>query len=317
MIMKKNSNFEPENMVNGNIPVSEKADRQPAPDATDDCTAECAQSTDVRQSLSNFPTWADCCAMLGIALGVQILVGILGMAVVAVLGLTKTSPETHGNILALIYLFSMLFAIGGTLIYRRYRGGHGLIAQFSTRYLSLPLLLWGCLLLFAANVVIEPLLNLFPETDLDVGRGWGSAIMLILMAPFFEELLCRGVILESLRARYGTVVALFGSSLFFGLMHIQPQQAVNAFLIGLILGFICLITRSLWASVLIHAMNNALAYLLMINGYADTTLPELVGSKGIYWTIYLLALVVLLFSIWKIWQSLRALREHEKNSLEM
>lgn len=319
--MRNNSNTEPKSTLRGNPSVSEDPDRKQAADSADGSAAESSQPTGIRGLSGNFPTWGDCCAMLGIALGAQILVGVLGTTIAIILGLNvsspEASPEVRGNFLSLIYLFSMVTAVGGTLIYRRYRGGRGTFARFSGRYLSPMILLWGSLLLFAANIVIEPLLSLLPESDPDVGRGWGSAVMLILFAPFFEELLCRGVILESLRSRYGSVVALFGSSLFFGVLHMQPLPAVNAFLIGLILGFIYLITQSLWASILIHAVNNASAYVLMIAGYADDTLPDLVGNERLYWTIYLLALVVLLFSVWKIWQTLRGWRECEKNSSEV
>jgi len=319
--MRNNSITEPKKEVGEAFTTFEKAERQQVVDSDDDRAAAPTLSTEPQKPSGNFPSWGDCFAMLGIALGAQILVGVLGLAITAILGLNMNSsevlPELRGNILALIYLFSMVFAVGGTLIYRRCRGGLGPIARFSVRYLSPVILLWGILLLFVANIVVEPLLNLLPESNPDVGRGWGSVAMLILFAPFFEELLCRGIILESLRNRYGTVIALFGSSLFFGVLHMQPLPAVNAFFIGLILGFIYLITQSLWASVLIHAVNNALAYILMICGYADKTLYDLVGNGGVYWAIYLLALFVLLFSAWKIRQTLRMIKDHEKNSSEV
>ncbi len=319
--MRNSSNTEPKNEVGEAFTTFENTERQQVADSANDHAAASALPEEPQKPSGNFPSWGDCCAMLGIALGAQILVGVLGLAVTAILGLNINSsevlPELRGNILALIYLFSMVTAVGGTLIYRRCRGGRGPVARFSVRYLSPMILLWGILLLFVANIVIEPLLNLLPESNPDVGRGWGSAVMLILFAPFFEELLCRGVILESLRNRYGTVVALFGSSLFFGVLHMQPLPAVNAFFIGLILGFIYLITQSLWASVLIHAVNNALAYILMICGYADKTLHDLVGNGGLYWVIYLLALFVLLLSVWKIWQTLRMMKDHKKNSSEV
>ena len=105
----------------------------------------------------------------------------------------------------------------------------------------------------------------------------------MVLAPLFEELICRGLVLESLRARYGVFVAWFGSSLFFGVMHIQPQLAVNAFFVGLVLAFLYLRTDSLWVAVLLHAFNNAIAYLLLRVSGGAVFVSELTGGGAVYY----------------------------------
>lgn len=113
---------------------------------------------------------------------------------------------------------------------------------------SIPaLLLWGFVLICAAGVVLEPLLAQLPDLSLNVGRGLWTLLMLVLFAPVLEELICRGLVLGTLRARYGVTLAWLVSALFFGVMHLQPVQVINAFVVGLILGYVYISTDSLWS----------------------------------------------------------------------
>ena len=265
-----------------------------------------------------FPTVGDLFAMLGIVLGAQVLIGLLLSVVSGFAGFdaeTATADQL-GRYMCILYLASMSLGLIGVLIYRRKRGGTGKVVSFSTARLNPILLLWACVFLFAVGVVIEPLLALLPDMQPKMGSGIWTLVMLVVFAPFFEEMLCRGVVLGSMRAKYGVVAAWLGSSLFFGVLHIAPQLVVNAVLIGLILGYICLATGSIWASILLHAANNALAYAMMSVGGGELLLIDRVGSKGLYAVIYGAALIVAALSAWKMWTALRRMKEAEKNQAE-
>lgn len=262
-----------------------------------------------------FPTVGDLCAMLGILLGMQVAVAF----VVSLVGgfmqgsSAELAPDAQGRYLCLVYLTAMSLGLIGIVLYRRKRGGTGRVVSFSTARLNPALLLWGCVLLFAVDVVIEPLLALLPDVQLDMGRGIWTIVMLVGFAPLFEEVVCRGVVLGSLREKYGVGVALVGSSLFFAVLHIVPVMVVNALFIGLILGWLCLATGSLWAPMLLHAINNAAAYLLLTTVGGDVRLIELVGNRTLYAVIYAVALFVAVFSAYKIYGTLRRLKEAEQN----
>ncbi len=267
-----------------------------------------------------FPTVGDLFAMLGIVLGAQVLIGLLLSVVAGFAGFDAeaATAEQQGRYTCILYLASMSLGLIGVLIYRRKRGGTGKVVSFSTARLNPILLLWACVLLFAVGIVIEPLLALLPELrDMPkIGSGVWTVVMLVVFAPFFEEMICRGVVLGSLRAKYGVVAAWLGSSLFFGVLHIAPQLVVNACFIGLILGYICLATGSIWASILLHAVNNALAYAMMSLGDGELLMIDRVGSKGLYAVIYGAALIVAGLSAWKMWAALRRMKEAEKNQVE-
>ncbi len=278
-----------------------------------------------------FPTLIDILALMGLFI-LSSIVGTLGMRLchcalpTQVDGVTLY-PETWGWSLFICYLFQMTFMLAATLLYRRMRHASGRIARFSTQGLNPLVLLWGVLLMVALNIVIEPLLTLIPDylsSETEMGHGIWTMLSAVILAPLFEELLCRGILLESLRTRYGVVTAWLGSSLFFAVMHIQPAMMLNAFVLGMLFAFLCIRFRSLWPSMLLHAFNNGIALLLLWTdlpqesfggrAMADITLRELVGSSEIYFTIYVVALLITLWSGWRILVQIgRLKREDQKN----
>lgn len=257
-----------------------------------------------------FPTVGDLFAMLGIVLGMQIVASLVVTFVMLVLGteVSADDPLQQGRYMAAVYLLSMLPAYFIVLWYRHVRGGRGPVGNFSTRGLNPMLLLWAFVFMLAVSVVCEPLLALLPApVQYEFGRGGWALATLALAAPVLEELLCRGVVLGALRARYGTAAAWLVSALFFGVLHLQPVLVVNAFVIGLILGYVYIVTDSLWASMILHALNNAVAYLLLLTGHGDAMLSDLVDDRTLYWAIYAGAAAVTFLSAWMVGRTLRRL----------
>lgn len=94
--------------------------------------------------------------------------------------------------------------------------------------------------------------------------GWplGLAVLVIAVGPGIgEELWCRGFLGRGLVGRYGPVVGVLLTSLFFGLIHVDPPHAVAAACMGIGLHFVYLMTRSIWASMLLHFLNNSIGVL--------------------------------------------------------
>ena len=197
---------------------------------------------------------------------------------------------------ALGYVAGMASLVFMTLVYRRLRGAHGRVARFSPRGFDPALLLQGFIVLLAATVVAEPLVELLPGTpDYNMlGRGSWTLLSTVVCAPLFEEFLFRGVILEAARRRRGVIAAWLISSLCFGLAHGLPSQMVGAGIIGLVLGFVYIRSGSLFSGIVLHALNNALAMLLLILGFGDATLASLVGERT-YYAIYAVSAVIFLW----------------------
>lgn len=266
-----------------------------------------------------FPTMGDLFAMLGIVFGFQIIVGlVVSIAAIFSAGDAAADPQAQGRLMAAVYFFSMFPALAAVLWYRRSRGGRGPVAGVSTRGLNPALLLWAFVFMLATGIVFEPLMSLLPMPSYEmIGRGAWMILSLVVMAPVMEELLCRGVVLGSLRARYGVVPAWLLSALFFGVLHVQPLLVVNAFVLGLILGFIYIATNSIWAVMILHALNNAVAYLQLASGHDNFMFMDLAAeNRMLYLAIYLAALAVTALSGVMAWRTLGRLKAKEKNPAE-
>ena len=103
------------------------------------------------------------------------------------------------------------------------------------------------------------------DSEYDLIRAL-SFVSIVIAAPVVEELLFRGYILDAIRARHGDVVAVLGSSVLFGLLHIEPYVVGMATLGGLIYGFVRIKTGSLWPSIVSHMLWNFLAFLYIWSG---------------------------------------------------
>lgn len=111
-------------------------------------------------------------------------------------------------------------------------------------------------------------------------REWVYAIASVaILAPLLEELVFRGILLN-LFSKYGTLTALFMTSLAFSMIHFSPETAVLMFFLGFLLGVIRLSTGSVWAAVIAHSVNNVMAFLpSVIPGlYEKITIPMIIAE---------------------------------------
>ena len=79
---------------------------------------------------------------------------------------------------------------------------------------------------------------------------------LVILIPILEEMIFRGVILSGMMELNRPYLAVFGSAVFFGAMHIQPIQVGYAILSGAILGLIYYYTQNLCMTILAHMVFN-------------------------------------------------------------
>lgn len=127
----------------------------------------------------------------------------------------------------------------------RTRIGPGLIA-LAAGFVGLPAWL-------AAAAVVGHALGLEPLAAQPLPDG-GSArfVANVLLAPWFEELLYRGRLLPTLRARLGAPVAIACTSVLFGVTHAEPWAVLVTCLVGLGLGTLRHASDSVAACVGMH-----------------------------------------------------------------
>jgi len=136
------------------------------------------------------------------------------------------------------------------------------------------------------------------ESELAGVRGGTLAFALLsfaLLPGFAEELLCRGLVQRGLQHRYGPIPAILLASLFFGALHVDPIHSVFAAILGLYLGAIAYLARSVRASMGCHVVNNTAAVLgaAVTPGIGPMPTPSLViaaafslGVLGWLWRIH-------------------------------
>ena len=100
-----------------------------------------------------------------------------------------------------------------------------------------------------------------PDLGELVGGSWQGLLLAVIIGPFVEEVVFRGLILRGLLGRWRPWTAIITSSVLFALMHFNPAQAPIALAVGLVLGWIYTRTRSIGLCIFGHALNNASAYL--------------------------------------------------------
>ena len=126
------------------------------------------------------------------------------------------------------------------------------------------------------------------------GPFWSAFLVAAIFAPIFEEWLCRGMILRGLLTKMKPVWAIIISALFFALIHMNPWQALNAFIIGVIMGVVYYRTGNLYLTMLIHFVNNGFAVVLAhIPSVKDYDYMIDMFGTGLYAVVYVLGLIVL------------------------
>ena len=77
-----------------------------------------------------------------------------------------------------------------------------------------------------------------------------------------EELVFRGLIGQGLIQRWGRLRGVCTTAALFALAHVSPAHAIATLPLGLFLHWVYLQTRSLWAPILLHFLNNLLVITL-------------------------------------------------------
>jgi membrane protease YdiL (CAAX protease family) len=129
---------------------------------------------------------------------------------------------------------------------------------------------------------------------------WPLTVLAVAIGPgIVEELWCRGFVGRGLSARYGIVTSVFVTSLLFAAMHIDPSQFLGIAIMGAYLHFVYLTTRSIWAPILLHALNNGVAIALALTMRAK----QLEQAKDVPLIVSLVALSLMIFGSVALWTS--------------
>ena len=131
------------------------------------------------------------------------------------------------------------------------------------------------------------------------GPFWSSFLLTAIFAPVFEEWLCRGMVLRGLLSKLKPGWAIVISALFFAVIHMNPWQALNAFVIGLVMGYVYYKTGSLLLTMLIHFVNNGSCVVMgQIPALQDYDYWIDMMDRTTYVLCYVVGVIVLIACLW-------------------
>ena len=231
----------------------------------------------------------------------------LGVLITTVLTLTMSSSfaTTYGMVIVypLQFIPAMLYASVKSRRNEGFEKGYAIDSNNFGERKGWSMALIVSAMALAVAFVIEPISMLLPEMSevmkaamemlLD-GPVWLVLISVSIFAPFFEEWLCRGIILRGLLTKVKPAWAIAISALVFGLIHGNLWQAIPAFFIGVVLGYVYYKTGSLKLTMLMHCVNNTLAVIVSrIPGLEDVEFFGQIMSPWAYVLVIIAFAVVL------------------------
>lgn len=121
----------------------------------------------------------------------------------------------------------------------------------------------------------------------------------VILAPVFEELVFRYLILNKLR-RYGDKTAIIVTALLFGLFHMNFEQGIYAFAIGLVFGYVVCKTGRVINSMILHALINFFCGVLpLMIEKLHSPVAETIYMSG-YFILILVGIVLLILNYKKV-----------------
>ncbi|TCK88007.1 membrane protease YdiL (CAAX protease family) [Natranaerovirga hydrolytica] len=96
------------------------------------------------------------------------------------------------------------------------------------------------------------------------GNVFMTLLLVVFIAPLFEEVLCRGVILNDFRKSSHLMIAIIIQSIVFGVMHGNLIQGTYAFVIGIVFALYYLKHKNILVPIYLHMIFNLMGLLLGI-----------------------------------------------------
>ncbi len=139
------------------------------------------------------------------------------------------------------------------------------------------------------SISSQTLLNIFPQ-NMEVLENLNHALykddflinlfVIALMPAICEEMLFRGFIFTSFKSKKNANMAIIGSAILFGFMHIDFIRIIPTAILGVILAYAVYKTGSIFVAMLIHFINNGLVVLMM--HYPKNNIANVVEYVNIY-----------------------------------
>ena len=210
---------------------------------------------------------------------------------------------------SLIFAGAMMIALIWLIAYSK-RESFFKIYRFNNKptmlqiYLAITI---GFSAVFFSSFIVRGLAWLLPDAyasyveafeNLQLGSPLSFFIAVVIIAPLFEEILFRGFVFDQVERHFSPTAAVIVSGLLFGVYHLNVFQGTFASVLGIVLGLSLLWTNSIRIPIIIHLVNNAVAWMFSLD-----IVSERVEAAGIFFEIgtYFLAFALFPMAIYTLY----------------
>ncbi len=144
--------------------------------------------------------------------------------------------------------------------------GIGVVAYLAFTWAILPVLETAVRVVFnllGVGVEEHEAIEMYRETHSPLIRT-GLLVAITLTAPFFEEIIFRGVLFQTIKRYAGSAAAIVISAAIFALLHPGTYVIVNIFFLGLLFGYLFDRTGSIVPCIVLHFLFNATSTLMLV-----------------------------------------------------
>jgi len=119
---------------------------------------------------------------------------------------------------------------------------------------------YGIMSVTKMSGINEATASMFAFSD-NIAQNVIMVIYFVFIAAITEELLCRGLVLK-LFSPVSKTFAVIASAVIFGVMHGNFNQIFNGFILGLVIGYAAVKSKSIWLPIICHMVANTNAMVL-------------------------------------------------------
>lgn len=205
----------------------------------------------------------------------------LNLGIAASLGLMQAAIA----LAALGYARARGFSMKETFALRWPGGGMMVVAFFAALTMcvvSIGVGLLATALLEMAGVDVKSQMKNMERVVTRVrGEGATAALLIIAVAPgLCEETVFRGFVFSGFAGRLGPWIAAVVVAGLFGLVHVIPPQVIVTFVLGVHFAAMRILTGSIYASILVHMVNNAVV-LALTSAAGSMTPPDVPSAASL------------------------------------
>ncbi|MGH2979109.1 MAG: lysostaphin resistance A-like protein, partial [Solirubrobacterales bacterium] len=119
------------------------------------------------------------------------------------------------------------------------------------------------------TVLVDPPSEQLPtgldKADENLLLAVATGMLLVAVAPLAEEIFFRGFLYQAFRNSFGVLPGALLSAVIFGAIHLEFFKLVQLAILGVILALLFEKTKSLWPPIILHAVNNSLAFAYLLS----------------------------------------------------